>query len=225
MLRLLITILCALFVGTLFVQSFQVVQSMASSMTYVPQDTVVAQHAMPLDDRYANAGVNHVFKENILLALGYLSGNIHTVSDINWDKLNRDFEFAVVLKPGEVFAFHDAVLPVYQGKHITTTKAHFTVQEGFLSDGLAGDGVCHLASLVNWAARDAGLQVEAPTNHDFAKIPDVPRQYGTAIYTSPDNPSASALQNLYITNNKDKPIKFVFQYTKGSVVVKVEEVR
>lgn len=221
--RLIITLLCALFIGAIYSQSVQTVQSMVSSISYEAKSNILAQQAMSLEDRYPEPGVNTVFKENILLTLGYLSGNITNLHTINWDRLHRDFLFEKKLQPGEVFAFHDAVLPAYQGKRLITTNAHFSMDEGFLSDGLPGDGVCHLASLINWTAKDAGLQVEAPRNHDFARIPDVPREYGAAIYTSPKDYAGSAQQNLYVTNNKSKPVKLVFQYSKGSVVVSVLE--
>jgi len=83
---------------------------------------------------------------------------------VNWNEVEAFTSYEVVLKPGEVFAFHEDVLPQFNHKVIKTTHTHFNSQEGFKSDGyLIGDGVCHLASLINWAAKDAGLKVTAPT--------------------------------------------------------------
>lgn len=65
--------------------------------------------------------------------------------------------------------------------------------EGLISDGyLTGDCVCHLASLIYWAARDAGLTALAPTNHDFTTIPEVPKEYGVSIYFTPGAREANA---------------------------------
>jgi vancomycin resistance protein YoaR len=132
--------------------------------------------------------------------------------------------YEVVIKPGETFAFHDDVNPLYSGKLVATTNAHFNAVEGFKSDGyLVGDGVCHFASLINWAARDAGLTVIAPTNHDFANIPQVPKQYGTSIYYTPGEPSVNQMQNLYVVNNKKKPVRMVFNYKNNNLSVAVYE--
>ncbi len=130
----------------------------------------------------------------------------------------------MVLKPGQTFAFHDAVLPKYKDSIAATTHAHFDSSQGFVSDGwLVGDGVCHLASFMNVVARDAHLQVVSPTPHDFAKIPDVPKQYGVAIYYMPGQESSSSLQNLYVTNTFDKPVAFVFIHKKNSLNIRVEK--
>lgn len=158
----------------------------------VPQKQVLAEHRISLEDRYPNPFVNKVFKDNISL----------TVKD-----MGSDF----TLEPGQTFAFHDDILPEYQGKVVKTTNAHFNFSEGFESDGyLAGDGVCHLASLMNWVAKDAHLDSLAPTNHNFANIPEINKKYGVAIYTAPGKSYSNERENLYITNNLDKPVEFKF---------------
>jgi len=86
-----------------------------------------------------------------------------------------------------------------------------------------GDGVCHLASLMHWAASDAGLVSVAPTRHDFATIPEVPKEYGVAIYYDPGNDTGNARQNLYIKNDKETPIAFVFSYKNERLRVDVKE--
>ncbi len=187
-----------------------------------PGETIIASRAMSLDDRYPAKSVSDVFKDNILLNVAYLDGRVTNAKDVNWGSLEQPFKSEFTLQPKQTFAFHDAVLPEFQGKIALTTNAHFNSQDGFKTDGyLFGDGVCHLASLINWAARDANLQVEAPTNHNFAVIPEVPKQYGVAIYYDPNNQSAGARENLYITNNKDKPVNFVFEYKDGYLSVSV----
>lgn len=188
----------------------------------VVQSQTLAKRELPLGDRYAVPSVNTVFANNILLTLSYLSGKVNKASDIDWAEVKKSNQFEITLQPGEVFAFHDDVLPEFRGKHVISTRAHFNAQEGFLSDGyLYGDGVCHLASVINWAARDAGLSVTAPTNHDFANVPDVPRQYGTAIYYNPGDAWTNEHQNLYVENTLDKPVHIVFDSSATSVVVTV----
>ncbi|MCJ7805448.1 VanW family protein [Patescibacteria group bacterium] len=178
----------------------------------------LATHEISLNERYGNAFVNDVFKDNILLTLNYLDGAIESPKDISWSEVKKPFRYEFTLKPGEGFAFHDKLLPEYSGRVVKTTNAHFNFQDGFKSDGyLTGDGVCHLASLIYWVAKEAGLTAVAPANHDFANIPGVPREYGVSIYVRPDDPTGSALQNLYITNNRENPIRFVFDY-KNSVL-------
>lgn len=179
---------------------------------------------MPLSDRYANQQVDDVFRDNILLTLSYLTKKILHTKEIDWGKIHQSASYELTLSPGEIFAFHDSILSQYQGKKVETTNAHFDASEGFVSDGyLYGDGVCHLASLLNWVAQDAGLSVNAPTDHSFAIIPDIPAKYGTAIYSAPENQYSSALQNLYIENTYDVPVKFVFKYENDVLTVTVEK--
>ncbi|HSA84381.1 MAG TPA: VanW family protein, partial [Patescibacteria group bacterium] len=115
---------------------------------------------------------------------------------------------------GEVFAFHDDVLPEFRDRTIIHTYARFGAGQGFRSSGkLYGDGVCHLASLITWTARDAGLKVTTLVNHDFANIPEIPREQGTSIVTT-GSPSLNAQrQNLYVENTLDVPVTFVFDYS------------
>lgn len=160
---------------------------------------VRAERSFSLADRYPNPSVNEVFKFNIL----------HTL-----DRMSPTYNFT--LQPGAVFAFHDTTIPEYKGKVTQTMNAHFNWNEGFKSDGwLVGDGVCHLASLMYQAARDAGLGTAAPTNHNFANIPEVPKEYGVSIF------SGNAQQNLYIENTFDKPVEFAFAFDGTNLTVKV----
>lgn len=184
----------------------------------------MASHEMSLSDRYENAYVNGVFKDNILLTLRYLEGSVTEADEISWEAVKKPFKYEFSLKPKEEFAFHDTILPEYAGNIVKTTNAHFNYQDGFKSDGyLFGDGVCHLASLLYWVAKDAGLEVVAPTNHNFANVPEVPREYGVSISFRPNEVYRSALQNLYITNNKEVPIDFVFEYNGEDLKISVKE--
>jgi len=184
--------------------------------------TTIVSRTISLEYRYPTESVSKIFKENILLNLAYLDGRVDSSEDINWDEIDNSFKSEFTLMPNETFAYHDAVLPKYEDKIAITTNAHFNSQDGFKSDGyLFGDGVCHLASLINWAARDADLEVEAPSNHDFASIPEVPKEYGVAIYYNPNNKATGARENLYITNNKSVPVSFIFEYKDGKLSVSV----
>lgn len=179
----------------------------------------LSQVQYSLSNRYAVPTVNEVFSDNILLTLSYLEKKVERPEAIDWNVVRSEREVRFALHPGETFAFHDAVLPQYQGRVAQTTNAHFNAIEGFKSDGwLVGDGVCHLASFMYVAAKDAALQVEAPTSHDFAVIPNIEKRDGVSIY------SESSIQNLYITNNKTYSIVFVFTYNKGALAISVEKV-
>jgi len=188
----------------------------------VLKEQIIAARSMSLDNRYNNSFVNSVFKDNILLTLRYLNGDISKGTVINWKKVDEPFNFNLKLIPDSTFAFHDGVLPEFQGKVSKTTNAHFNSDEGFKSDGyLIGDGVCHLASLINWAAKDAGLYVVAPTSHDFAVIPEVPKKYGVSIFSQPVPSQTTLLQNLYIKNNFKKPILIKFSYDGTNLKVAI----
>lgn len=182
------------------------------------QEHILATHQMSLEDRYGDKWVNNIFKDNILLNIAYLRGDVSDKSKINWDEVEKPFIFQFKLDPNQTFAFHDDVLDKYSGKVAKTTNAHFNFADGFKSDGyLFGDGVCHLASLLYWVAKDANLAAEAPTNHNFANIPQVPKEAGVSIY------ALNQEQNLYITNNRSKPIAFKFEYKDNNLKVSAVE--
>lgn len=185
----------------------------------LPQTHELASHEMSLEARYYP-----VQKENILLNLAYMDGRVKSKSDINWGEIQKPFKYEFKLEPAKTFAFHDDVLPEFKDSLVKTTQAHFMYDEGFVSAGfLVGDGVCHLASLIYWAALDAGLKAEAPTNHNFMAIPEIDRQYGVSIYANPASKGSNTKQNLYITNNKDKTITFKFDYNGDKLKVSISE--
>ena len=187
-------------------------------------DKTLAQHEFSLNDRYGNSYVNDVFKDNILLNLAYLSGKVSKAADVNWDEIKKPIKYTFSLQPGKTFAFHDDVLPEYADSVVLTSRAHFNFAEGFKSDGyLAGDGVCHLASLMYWAAKEAGLDTYAPTSHDFMPIPGIPKEYGVSIYSTPGQSASNARQNLYIRNNHKEPVIFAFSYDGESLKFTVEK--
>lgn len=188
------------------------------------QGKTLASHEMSLDNRYDVPSVNQVFKDNILLNLAYLKDEQVNPSAVDWNQVQQPFHYQFSLKPGQTFAYHNDVKPGYS--NVTkTTNAHFNAQEGFKSDGyLYGDGVCHLASLIYWTAKDAGLQAEAPTNHDFMKINQIPSQYGVSIYSAPGQTATNISQNLYVTNQTSKTVNFVFNYDGHNLTNRIEQV-
>ena len=189
-----------------------------------PKEVVLSELNYSLKNRHDDAFVNEVFVDNILLTLNYLSGEIKVGEKFSWQEVKKYDSSQLILKPGETFAFHDTVDEKYKDKVKITTKAHFNSREGFKSDGyLVGDGVCHLASFLEVAAQKAGLMVEAPTNHNFAKINDVAWEDGVSIFYSPGNALSSAQQNLYVTNTKGKTIAFVFTHKDQGLNIKVKE--
>jgi len=185
---------------------------------------VLADVHYSLTNRHKSPFVNRVFSDNILLTLAYMTKEVERADQISWDKVRDSKEYRLELGPKQTFAFHDKVLSQYEDSVVATTSAHFNASQGFVSSGsLYGDGVCHLASFMNVAALEAGLEVEAPTNHDFAAVPEVPREYGVSIYYSPTDDRRSNRQNLYITNTRDTTVAFIFTHDNGSLSIRVEE--
>ncbi len=181
---------------------------------------VLASREFSLDNRYGVTSVNEVMKKNILLYMAYLSGSVSDKKSIDWSEMNKPFKSSFELKPGEVFAFHDLVKAEYQGRVAVTTGTDFSAGDGYLSDGyLYGDGVCHLASLVNWVAQDAGLEVVVPKDHrSVGSIPGVADEYGVSIYKNKAE-NIGANNNLYITNTKGQPVTFHFEFSGSQLRV------
>ncbi len=174
----------------------------------------LGSRAFSLENRYGDRQVNEVMKDNILLSLAYLRGLPINPIAVDWESVRAPFEWEVILDPGRTFAFQNDVALPYRGTIAYSTNAHFSYDEGFKSDGyLMGDGVCHVASLIYWAASDAALTTNTPVAHDFAQIPQVPQEYGVSIYSSPGQPTVGATQNLYVTNNRDKPMLMKIEYS------------
>lgn len=184
----------------------------------------LASHEMSLEKRYDVASINTVFKDNILLNLAYLNGEPINPRSVDWSRIRTPFTYNFSLEPGQTFAYHSDVKQGY-GNVVKTTNAHFSAQEGFKSSGyLYGDGVCHLASIIYWTAKDAGLHAEAPTNHDFMKINEIPKEYGVSIYNLPGQTAANSAQNLYVTNTTSKTVNFVFNYNGHSLETRIDQV-
>lgn len=184
----------------------------------------LASEQISLEKRYGNEYVNDVFKDNILLDILYMAQKVKKKEDVNWKEIEEPIDYKFTLQPSKTFAFHDEVLDQYKDSVVKTTNAHFNFDDGFKSDGyLTGDGVCHLASLIYWVSKNAGLDAYAPTSHDFAVIPEIDRQYGVSIYKAPGQSSSNKMQNLYVTNNKSKPIVFNFTYKNSQLKLSIYE--
>ncbi len=221
--KLVIIIPIAIFFGAVQVQAYTgFVPGITLTKEVSKEQTLLADQKMDLTNRYAEPYINDVFKDNILLNLAYMSGTVQSAEQINWDAVRAPSTYSFTLQPGEVFAYHDNVLPQYAGRVVQGTNTSFGATDGYRSSGLLyGDGVCHFASLINLTARNAGLGVVAPTNHDFAMIPDIDPFYGTAIYYAYGQPEINMQQNLYVENTFDTPITFVFENTGDSLVVSI----
>lgn len=197
-----------------------------SNISYQKKATkrVLSEREISLDKRYEDKFVNGVMKYNILLNLAYIRGIVTNSSNIKENEVKKDFHYELKLKPQEIFTYHDSILPQYKNKLLRTTPVQFGSDQGFKSDGyLVGDGVCHLASLIYWAAKDANLDAQAPTNHDFRAIPQIPKEYGVSIYYMPGSEDQNAMQNLYITNNRSRPIAFDFLYKYDILKIAIVE--
>jgi len=194
--------------------SFSIPTPDLSMVWPIPREEVLAEHVLDLNERLPNSEFgNEVFKYNILLALKYIEGN---------PELDEPFITEVELEPGEIFAFQENLLPEFEDKIVKTGWTKYIAQEGYKPlAGLYGNGVCHLASLINWTATDAGLEVTALANHDFWPVPGVPKEYGTSIRYLAGGGWKTENQNLYIENSFDQPVKLVFNSTADQVELKV----
>lgn len=178
--------------------------------------------SISLDNRIEYKPTNDIYKDNILLNLAYLSGKVKKGESINWDEVRKPFAMEFTLNPGERFAYHDSLLLEYSEGVVLTTNSSFNAAEGYkYSEGLYGMGVCHLASVIHWAALNAGLESIAPSNHDFAVIREVPKEYGVAIYSHPNASVSSARQNLYIKNTLESKVTFKFVYDGVNLKVSI----
>lgn len=194
----------------------------------LPKEEVLAERTMDLTKRNPGKEVNEIFRDNILLILHYLKGDINqgrvfledpSLSSF-WEKMRKPFEVGFTLNPNETFAFHDKYLPEFEGKVAKTIPVKYAGSEGFkVVDGLYGNGVCHLATLMNWVASEAGLKTVALVNHDFFPVPETPREYGVSIYYTGDGEARR--QNLYITNTFDFPVVFRFLADRDKVELRI----
>lgn len=180
---------------------------------------VLSTGRMDLSYRYPVENTSKVFTENILINLYYLSrlgrGENGQVIEGFKPQENVTASFSLTLQPGEVFAFHDKVLDQYKESKIIAPEGGYRAKDGYiLLGGLYGNGVCHLATLMNYVAQHSGVEVTALTRHDFAAIPGFDREYGTSISTG----NAPERQNLYIKNDKEMPLELRFDLQGNELV-------
>lgn len=188
-----------------------------------PQPQLVATRSMSLDNRAMPGSLmSEVMEDNILLTIAYMRRIVPNRAQVDWEAVRKPFTYSFELKPGETYAFQKDVLPEYAGSVAKTIDVNFGYADGYKNDGyLVGDGVCHLASLFYWAAKDAGLNALAPTNHNFMAIPEIPREYGVAIYSQPGSAEANAQQNLYVKNDTSEVVTFEISYDGDKLTTKV----
>lgn len=189
---------------------------------YLSSAVKLGEKTISLKKRHEIQTVNVVFKNNILLTLKYLSNEYQRNDTPDWNQINKAFNYEFALQPNEMFAFHEDTFLEFKKKTVKSTAAHFNYEDGFQSDGyLYGDGVCHLASLLYWVAKNAGLDAIAPTNHDFMPIPQIPKEFGVSIYFQPGQTNANAQQNLYIANNKNSVVRFKIIYDGENLTAEI----
>lgn len=189
-------------------------QPLMAAQVLVAKETL-SSHTLDLKIRSPFPSVNEGFSDNILLSLHYLNGEKFTVGKVNWEEIRKPFKTSFILNPDQVFAFHGLTLPQYQNPAVTL-NSNFSMKDGYkFVAGLPGSGVCHLATLMTWVSKEAGLEVTALANHDFAPVVGVNREFGTSIKSN------SATQNLYIKNTSGVPLIFEFMASEESVVFSI----
>lgn len=186
-----------------------------NSLKQTEENQVLAEGILDLNNRSSNHFLNEIYKYNILLALWRLPLN-----DLRSFKENNLRVF--VLEPNAVFAFHEILLDEFKNRKVISLGSRFAANEGFKSSGvLVGDGVCHLASFINWIGQKAGLSAKAPVSHNFQAISGVPKEYWVSIKYDPFN-SNSSRQNLYLSNNFPFAVKFQFLIKEdGKIELKI----
>src|SRR5258706_13830715 len=85
----------------------------------------LASRTFSMEDRYDVPSVNTVFKDNILLTLKYMDGDIKGKNDVNWSDIEKPFNSEFTLNPGAGFAFHDNEIPAYSKNVVKTTNSHY----------------------------------------------------------------------------------------------------
>ena len=63
----------------------------------------MASHEMSLENRYGNAYVNDVFKDNILLTLRYLEGSVTEADKISWEAVKGILTIRMGLRATAIF--------------------------------------------------------------------------------------------------------------------------
>ena len=186
------------------------------SAQIMENETILSSESMDLTSRYPVESIGTGFAENILIALSYFASEDEEGKEILPDS------FSLVLRPEDVFAFHKkGVLSEFKDSKIVSQESDFTTNYGYkVVAGLGGNGVCHLASLINKAALKAGLEVVAPVNHNFASIPGIEKEYGVSISTR----NAPDRQNLYIKNSFEYPVEMRFVVTDNVLTVEILQI-
>lgn len=195
----------------------------SAAETILAVQEVRAHETLDLTQRHGNKTINAGYTDNIRLYLHYLKGDGPQLEN-NWTKIREPFSFNITLAPGQLLAFHPALLPEFRNKAVFFADTNLSASDGYrFIDGLWGNGVCHIASFINMAASRAGLKVTAKVNHNFAPIYGVPKQFGTAIYFDSEKNLNSQKQNLYLENTQLNPVTIMFSIGESNVEMVVVE--
>ncbi|MEK7611431.1 MAG: VanW family protein [Patescibacteria group bacterium] len=215
--------LTALAFSLITLSTTPVLPAFSAAETELAIQEVRSHETLDLTQRHGNRAINAGYGDNIRLYLHYLKGDAPQLEN-NWTKIREPFSFNLTLAPGQVLAFHPAVLPELRNKTVFFADTNLSASDGYRAvDGLWGKGVCDIASFLNMAATKAGLKVTAKTNHDFAPISGVDRRYGTSIYYDPSENLSSQKQNLYLENTRLNPLTIMFSVGETNVEIVVVE--
>src|SRR5579859_1702716 len=97
--KFLILIPFALAIGTMQAEAFTATLPLIVHENQQSYGQLLSTHSMSLADRYPNASVNTVFKNNILLTLSYMSGDVKNSSQINWTTVTKPTTYVLTLEP------------------------------------------------------------------------------------------------------------------------------
>lgn len=163
----------------------------------LPERQLLTTRMMSLGNRHLSSEINAIWAKNILLA-------VSRISPLDAGRLKEDPTFlgSIQMVPDAEFSFVKEAGPT------------LTEKDGFLSDGiLPGNGVCHLASLINWALEDAsisGIEINNVVPHS-APIPGIPNNRAVSIL------SADPKQDLVIKNKGKVTLELVFRYVGANI--------
>lgn len=215
--------LTALAFSLITLSTTPVLPAFSAPETRLAVQEVRSSETLDLTQRHGNTTINAGYNDNIRLYLHYLKGDGPQLEN-NWPKIREAFSFNITLSPGQVLAFHPAILSEFKDKTVLFAETNLSGSDGYrFVDGLWGNGVCHIASFLNMAGAKAGLKVTAKVNHNFAPIYEVPNRFGTAIYFDSEKNLNSQKQNLYLENTQLNPVTILFSIGETNVEIVVVE--
>jgi len=97
------------------------------------------------------------FKDNILLAVNYATNSKINPTNIDWEKIDSQYKGTLTLNRVKHLLSMTMSCRNSPEKWLSLLMLILIRRKDLKSDGyLVGDGVCHLASILYWVAKDAG---------------------------------------------------------------------